>query len=161
MLLLFLFAQQRQDMLARLADTASGMRTCISPFDRNRSIRGYEQEKAPLKRGEFFLGLPDRIRVSPAGSVSYADLTVHRTVIQHRSGFESYRIEKASPRDLPRYLLFGLPDRIRTCGLESRSLTRYPAVPRVDISKRMNDIVHTLARNIISFFGFFVNVKKR
>ena len=33
--------------------------------------------------------------------------------------------------------------------------------PRVDISKRMNDIVHTLARNIISFFGFFVNVKKR
>ena len=30
--------------------------------------------------------------------------------------------------------LFGLPDRIRTCGLQSRSLTRYPAVPRVDFS---------------------------
>ena len=27
----------------------------------------------------------------------------------------------------------GLPDRIRTYGLESRSLARYPAVPRVDI----------------------------
>ncbi len=29
--------------------------------------------------------------------------------------------------------IFGLPDRIRTYGLQSRSLTRYPAVPRVDI----------------------------
>ena len=28
--------------------------------------------------------------------------------------------------------LDGLPDRIRTCDLQSRSLTRYPAVPRVD-----------------------------
>ena len=29
--------------------------------------------------------------------------------------------------------LFGLPDRIRTCDLKSRSLARYPAVPRVDV----------------------------
>ena len=29
--------------------------------------------------------------------------------------------------------IFGLPDRIRTYGLQSRSLTRYPAVPRVEI----------------------------
>ena len=29
--------------------------------------------------------------------------------------------------------LFGLPERIRTFGLQSRSLTRYPAVPRVGI----------------------------
>ena len=27
---------------------------------------------------------------------------------------------------------FGLPDRIRTCDLKSRSLARYPAVPRAD-----------------------------
>ena len=35
--------------------------------------------------------------------------------------------------DMTTPLLFGLPDRIRTCDLESRSLTRYPAVPRVVI----------------------------
>ncbi len=29
--------------------------------------------------------------------------------------------------------IFGLPERIRTVDLQSRSLTRYPAVPRVDI----------------------------
>ena len=29
--------------------------------------------------------------------------------------------------------VFGLPDRIRTYDLKSRSLARYPAVPRVDI----------------------------
>ena len=29
--------------------------------------------------------------------------------------------------------VFGLPERIRTVDLQSRSLTRYPAVPRVDI----------------------------
>ena len=29
-------------------------------------------------------------------------------------------------------LSIGLPERIRTAGLQSRSLTRYPAVPRVD-----------------------------
>ena len=28
---------------------------------------------------------------------------------------------------------FGLPERIRTFGLQSRSLTRYPAVPRADV----------------------------
>ena len=31
---------------------------------------------------------------------------------------------------------FGLPERIRTVDLQSRSLTRYPAVPRVDIFSR-------------------------
>ena len=30
-------------------------------------------------------------------------------------------------------VFFGLPERIRTAGLQSRSLTRYPAVPRVDV----------------------------
>ena len=30
-------------------------------------------------------------------------------------------------------LSFGLPERIRTADLQSRSLTRYPAVPRVDL----------------------------
>ena len=30
-------------------------------------------------------------------------------------------------------LWFGLPERIRTFDLQSRSLTRYPAVPRVDM----------------------------
>ena len=31
--------------------------------------------------------------------------------------------------------LFGAPDRIRTCGLVSRSHTRYPAAPRAHITK--------------------------
>ena len=31
-----------------------------------------------------------------------------------------------------RCFCFGLPERIRTFGLQSRSLTRYPAVPRAD-----------------------------
>ena len=31
------------------------------------------------------------------------------------------------------FFFFGLPDRIRTCDLQSRSLTRYPAEPRADI----------------------------
>ncbi len=29
--------------------------------------------------------------------------------------------------------IFGLPERIRTVDLQSRSLTRYPAVPRADV----------------------------
>ena len=95
------------------------------------SCRTEKASTGALPRCLLF-GLPDRIRVSPAGSVSFADLTVHRTVIQHRFGFESCRTEKASTGALPRCLLFGLPDRIRTCDLESRSLTRYPAVPRAD-----------------------------
>ena len=40
--------------------------------------------------------------------------------------------KKASPHDGGRRL-FGLPDRIRTCGLKSRSLALYPAGLRVDI----------------------------
>ncbi len=32
------------------------------------------------------------------------------------------------------FCVFGLPERIRTVDLQSRSLTRYPAVPRVDIN---------------------------
>ena len=37
--------------------------------------------------------------------------------------------EKAAIGD---FFFYGLPGRIRTCDLESRSLTRYPAVPRAD-----------------------------
>ena len=38
-----------------------------------------------------------------------------------------------SPRHKGGGFLFGLPERIRTFDLQSRSLTRYPAVPRVDV----------------------------
>ena len=37
-----------------------------------------------------------------------------------------------------KFLVFGLPERIRTFGLQSRSLTRYPAVPRVEITLLIN-----------------------
>ena len=42
---------------------------------------------------------------------------------------------KPTPKRTAFAVLFGvgLPDRIRTCDLQSRSLTRYPAVPRADI----------------------------
>ena len=45
----------------------------------------------------------------------------------------TYREEQTVVGHTPYDGLFGLPDRIRTCDLESRSLTRYPAVPRVDL----------------------------
>ena len=38
--------------------------------------------------------------------------------------------EKAAIGD---FFFYGLPGRIRTCDLESRSLTRYPAVPRAEM----------------------------
>ena len=41
--------------------------------------------------------------------------------------------QKATDR-ARRFVAFGLPDRIRTDDLQSRSLTRYPAEPRVDYS---------------------------
>ena len=41
--------------------------------------------------------------------------------------------KKANPRINPRVRFFGLPDRIRTYGLQSRSLSLYPAGLRVDI----------------------------
>ena len=42
-------------------------------------------------------------------------------------------VDKPKTKSTARVLfVFGLPDRIRTYGLQSRSLTRYPAVPRVD-----------------------------
>ena len=45
----------------------------------------------------------------------------------------------------------GLPDRIRTCDLKSRSLARYPAVPRADI----------LAGDIVPFPRRFVKVSAK
>ena len=47
-----------------------------------------------------------------------------------RSNLRINQNKKAPKKVLSR---FGLPDRIRTYGLQSRSLTRYPAVPRVEI----------------------------
>ena len=47
-------------------------------------------------------------------------------------------VEKATKFCRILSLFLGLPDRIRTYDLQSRSLTRYPAVPRVDIIKLKN-----------------------
>ena len=46
--------------------------------------------------------------------------------------------------------LFGLPERIRTFDLQSRSLTRYPAVPRVGISYTLV-LYHKLRKNATLF----------
>ena len=61
---------------------------------------------------------------------------------------------------------FGLPERIRTFDLQSRSLTRYPAVPRVDIFLRQTNTplglclfaafyYITLSARLQAFFGEF------
>ncbi len=67
------------------------------------------------------------------GAQAVADLTAHRAVIHYRSPSNPAPNEKQKKRSLAPLFLFGLPGRIRTCDLESRSLTRYPAVPRVEI----------------------------
>ena len=41
-------------------------------------------------------------------------------------------------------LWFGLPERIRTFDLQSRSLTRYPAVPRVDMKIALDPVCGVL-----------------
>ena len=58
----------------------------------------------------------------------------------------------AAPRNGGR-LLFGLPDRIRTCDLQSRSLTRYPAGLRVDILFRCLCSIAQLFSKVKCFSG--------
>ncbi len=69
------------------------------------------------------------------------DLTIPRIVIQH-APFESSLLiairEKGARKGRP--FTYGLPDRIRTCDLESRSLTRYPAVPRAESRREGGEI---------------------
>ena len=50
----------------------------------------------------------------------------------------------------PLRVSFGLPERIRTFGLQSRSLTRYPAVPRAEI------LLHYYTTQIGKSQAFFV-----
>ena len=45
--------------------------------------------------------------------------------------YQAFGLDKKTPRT-QFSVFFGLPERIRTFGLQSRSLTRYPAVPRAD-----------------------------
>ncbi len=49
---------------------------------------------------------------------------------------------------------FGLPDRIRTYDLKSRSLARYPAVPRVDVAQQRSAIIAQFSQNVNRFFCF-------
>ena len=62
------------------------------------------------------------------------------------------------------FFLFGLPDRIRTYGLESRSLARYPAVPRVGIKLKVCFLFGKASRvcrsgqNLKISFRFFLGV---
>ena len=79
---------------------------------------------------------------------SYAEGIYHRTTVR-------YHIEDISPvpsgtdiivKNLfcqvdKRGFLHGLPDRIRTCDLQSRSLTRYPAEPRADVSGKNKSLI--------------------
>ena len=62
-----------------------------------------------------------------------ADTEGMRTYISRYARDRSkLRISKTKSTTQGDAFRFGLPDRIRTYGLQSRSLTRYPAVPRVD-----------------------------
>ena len=85
--------------------------------------------------GGLFLGLPERI-LNPAHAgvggkhprVS-VNLGVHM-VLPRR--FSSSQIGQQKSPAMQGFSV-GLPERIRTFDLQSRSLTRYPAVPRVDM----------------------------
>ena len=55
--------------------------------------------------------------------------------------------------DKPPFFI-GLPERIRTVDLQSRSLTRYPAVPRVDFQITDNSITHKVEK----FKSFVKNI---
>ena len=55
-----------------------------------------------------------------------------------------------------RFRIFGLPERIRTAGLQSRSLTRYPAVPRADITVIDYTISYAKSKE---FFPVFKKIK--
>ena len=82
-----------------------------------------------------FFWLARKDSVSPAGSVT--PRLWHHTVVSFTTAppsntflyWKKERLHKvASP-------FYGLPERIRTFDLQSRSLTRYPAVPRAEITK--------------------------
>ena len=53
--------------------------------------------------------------------------------LQSQLGQPYPTVYKRKKPPLATFFFYGLPGRIRTCDLESRSLTRYPAVPRADM----------------------------
>ena len=103
-----------------------------------------------VDKSAFFVGLPDRILNQHLGSLSRAGEDAFLSPLSRRffSLFFSidfmrrdFRIFRAfrlpirltnAKRGLASPFCVGLPDRIRTCDLKSRSLARYPAEPRAD-----------------------------
>ncbi len=96
--------------------------------------RAVQSKKAP-SGGAFCFGLPERIlnlslalrgpEAPPYKPIPFFAGCFHSRSRPHGQS-KAKRPRRAGP------LGFGLPERIRTFDLQSRSLTRYPAVPRVD-----------------------------
>ena len=103
-----------------------------------------------VDKSAFFVGLPDRILNHHLGSLSRAEEDAFLSPLSRRIFYLFFSIEFL-PRDFRIFRAFrlpirqanakrglaspfcvGLPDRIRTCDLKSRSLARYPAEPRAD-----------------------------
>ena len=105
------------------------------------------------KRGlasPFCVGLPDRILNHHLGSLSRAEEDAFLSPLSRRFFslfisiyfllrdcriFRAFRLpigQVNAKRGLASPFCVGLPDRIRTCDLKSRSLARYPAEPRAD-----------------------------
>ncbi len=89
----------------------NSVRNCISPTQS--VVYHHFEAKYTLARDD----------IPPEGRMIYTALCA--VMIYHCFAMD----KKSTSRNLS---IFGLPDRIRTCDLQSRSLTRYPAVPRVD-----------------------------
>ena len=105
----------------------------------------------------LFLDLPDRIQNRIVRTV--CELTNHKSDQSNLEGKCGGLLARFSPHRINQIkklrkgaFLFGLPDRIRTCDLKSRSLARYPAVPRVDIVGCFA-IIAQFSEKVNRFFG--------
>ena len=115
----------------------------ISPFGDKPRIRGAQQKNLP--HGRFFRGTPERI--SPFGDKPRIRGAQQKN-LPHGRFFgtperisplgDKPRICGAQQKNLPRGRFFrGTPERIRTAGLQSRSLSLYPAELRAHIQQEI------------------------
>ena len=104
----------------------------------------FESAKQTKKQRRYdvptlFFGLPDRIlnhvlRLSLRRAIFPPTLPQNNSMPRKLRGSICGQAKpKKSDTTVSLFLCFGLPDRIRTCGLKSRSLARYPAAPRADV----------------------------
>ena len=106
---------------------------------RHQSNKSVNEKTIARKNLLFITGLPDRIlnhvlRLSLRRAIFPPTLPQNNSLPRKLRGSICGQAKpKKSDTTVSLFLCFGLPDRIRTCGLKSRSLARYPAAPRADV----------------------------